>query len=405
MKILIVSATYPPAATATAAIIDNLVKCFVKSGCQVDALTTKSFMKQSGVSTVNDSTVYRADYAMYDSNTKLSVKDIIFKVKHRLHRKFNKNKRIYEEDMVRSFLKVMKSIDMKSYDVIISVCAFYSVAEAVVRYKEQFGLNVKTALYQVDPISDNSMFSSIPLKEREKFEKRLFENNDVIFTTPIIYSKFCDKSIVDKMVPLEFPLITPKRIAGKADADKTDKEIIFVFAGYIYPSIRNPKYTLDFFSSLKNLNFKLYIIGSGASEMVSSYEQGALKGKLVCLGRQPSNVCNEWFEKADVLVNISNSVPNQVPSKVFQYVSYGKPILNIYKLKNSPCLKYLGEYPLAVNVFEENAADECFVDEIASVLKGIIGKRISPEQIKEQYKYCTPEYVAGEMIDILKKLL
>ncbi len=404
MKILIVSATYPPAATATAGIIDNLVKCFKEQGHQVDALTAKSFMTQPSADIIDGSAVYYANYAIYDSNTKLSISDIIFKVKHKLRRMFCRNKKIYEEDMVRCLLKAMKSIDMQSYDAIISVCAFYSAAEAVARYKEQFGLCGKTVLYQVDPIADNAIFSCVPLTERENFEKRLFECNDIIFTTPIICEQFSEKKVAQKMIPLEFPCIIPNQITANASDNKAERDIIFVFAGYIYPSIRNPEYMLELFSAFKDFKFKLYIIGSGMEDMLSSYEQGTLNGKLVCLGRQPSEVCNEWFEKADVLVNISNSVSNQVPSKIFQYISYGKPILNIYKLKNSPCLAYLGDYPLAVNIFEGNAIDDGLVNETVSLLNEVMGKRISAKQIAEQYVHCTPEYVSRKMIDTINNM-
>ena len=61
---------------------------------------------------------------------------------------------------------------------------------------------------------------------------------------------------------------------------------------------------------------------------------------------------------ADILVNIGNSVSNQIPSKLFDYISTGKPILNIYKNKNCPSLEILSKYPDVLNVYEENALEE-----------------------------------------------
>ncbi len=402
MKILIVSATYPPAASATAGIIKRLVKCFNESGHQVDGLACKSTMNQKAVAKCNGSTVYYADYAMYDVRTRLSVRDIVFKVKNKIRARLNKHKKIYDETMVRCFLKAMKRIDMSAYDAVISVCAFYSAAEAVCRYKEKFGLKAKTVLYQVDPIVGNITHKDIPTSEQAEFEDRIFGMSDVIFTTPIIYADNSGVKHFGKMIPLEFPCIDVDVNKKPYEAKNSADELKFVFAGYIYPTIRNPKYMLELFSSLKNVNYKLYIIGGGMEDMLASYQNGALSGKLVCMGTQTAEVCDEWLEKADVLVNISNAVPNQVPSKVFQYIGYGKPILNIYKLENSPCLAYLEDYPLAVNVFEGDTITEDFVEEIYSKLKAVIGKRVSPKQIAERYEHCTPRYVAKKMLDALE---
>ncbi len=399
LKILIVSTNYPPSVSATAGILGNLVNEFEKAGCRVDVLTLKGHLKQPSVVYNKNSTIYYADYATYDKKYKTSIRDITFKAKRKIRLRFKTLQKIYDRSMVRAFLKAMKNIDMQSYDAIISVCAYYGSAEAVVRYKEKYGLHGKTFLYQVDPIVDNVAYQKYKKEEREAFARRLFDNNELIFTTNIIYDSYKGKELQKKMVPLEFPYVT---LNPCYDADKKDnKEIMFLFTGCLYADIRSPKYLLDLFKSLDIPEAKLYIIGSGMKEMLDSYQEGELKDKIIRLGPQSPEVCEEWYAKADVLVNISNAVHNQVPSKIFKYISYGKPILNVYKLENSPCLKYLGDYPLAVNVFEGNTLTDNFVTEVKDKLQNVIGKRIQSEKIIEQFKECTPEYVADKMLECI----
>ena len=73
----------------------------------------------------------------------------------------------------------------------------------------------------------------------------------------------------------------------------------------------------------------------------------------------------EWLKDAGIIskcYNLSliespfdgNKVDNQVPSKIFDYISLGKPIINVYTSEKDPALEYLKQYPLALNISETN---------------------------------------------------
>ena len=51
------------------------------------------------------------------------------------------------------------------------------------------------------------------------------------------------------------------------------------------------------------------------------------------LGKKRKEDIIRIYQEADILVNIGNSIDNQMPSKIFEYISTGKPILNFYKIR------------------------------------------------------------------------
>ena len=89
-----------------------------------------------------------------------------------------------------------------------------------------------------------------------------------------------------------------------------------------------------------------------------------------------------------MLVNIGNSVDNFMPSKIFEYISTGKPIINVYKIPECPTLKYLAEYPLALCVSEEEIRQDlpgCAAKVRTFCLENR-GKRVSAEEIGRLYR-------------------
>jgi hypothetical protein len=58
------------------------------------------------------------------------------------------------------------------------------------------------------------------------------------------------------------------------------------------------------------------------------------------------------MREADVLVNIGNVTPFELPSKLVEYVSIGKPILNIVRSENDSSVEFLEAYPGSMNLMD-----------------------------------------------------
>ena len=86
-------------------------------------------------------------------------------------------------------------------------------------------------------------------------------------------------------------------------------------------------------------------------------------------------------------MNIGNAVDNQMPSKIFEYISTGKPIINIFKSTDCPTLKYLGRYPLVLNIHEAEIRKDpagC-VSRVQAFCRGHRGERVPAEETKRLY--------------------
>ena len=73
---------------------------------------------------------------------------------------------------------------------------------------------------------------------------------------------------------------------------------------------------------------------------------------LICYGVVDLETARKGIANADVLINIGNRLTNQVPSKVFEYISTGKPIINLCTMENCPTLSYMNRYPLGLSLIE-----------------------------------------------------
>lgn len=403
MKILLVSCTLPPEGSATAALISNLCEHFTKMGHSVDGITQKKSIYDERKTPLFGGTVYHANYVHSYSTRRKKTKDLLYSIYKRIHRKFfSENRILYTEMRVHALYKEMMRVNADRYDVIMAVCAQYDSLEAVLRFVKKTNYHGKIALYQVDPLSDNEVYESDGKEFLLSYELEAVRKLDYIFTTPLIYREKKHIWNHSNVLPLEFPALLPRAIQAPNRKDGSD-EIKCVFAGYLHRTLRNPQYTLDLFASIKDPRIHLYIVGAGYEEMLRKYAEGSLAGRLHLLGQMSIDECDAFLEDADVLVNIGNSVANMTPSKIFNYIGYGKPILNIVRVEGCPTLHYMEQYPLAYNVAESESVLDYTTEEVKKWLLQVCGQYIENEIVLDTYKECTPFYVARQMITMLQK--
>ena len=107
------------------------------------------------------------------------------------------------------------------------------------------------------------------------------------------------------------------------------------------------------------------------------------------------------MKKADILLNISNTLDNQVPSKIFDYFALGKPVLNVQKIENCPSREYFDRYPLAYTVCDYAPDSE----QLKDFLLNSKGKTIDYEKVSQLYYDATLEYASESCEKILTAIL
>lgn len=207
--------------------------------------------------------------------------------------------------------------------------------------------------YYFDPFFSNYTLSKKCLMRRKKVEEKIISNAEkVIITKPTDHDYIKSNiSFNSKIISIEMPGIQ-KQLHIHNSSENSLNTINCFFVGNLYWSIRNPEMTFQLFNTLPS-NIILHIVGgcfdkdpTEVNNIIGKYKN------IIYEGLKDPDVSTGLMENANILVNIGNSINNQMPSKIFEYISSGKPIINIYKIQDCPSLHYLKKYPLVLNIYE-----------------------------------------------------
>ncbi|MEG1896227.1 MAG: hypothetical protein RR162_08295, partial [Oscillospiraceae bacterium] len=88
---------------------------------------------------------------------------------------------------------------------------------------------------------------------------------------------------------------------------------------------------------------------------------------------------------------------NQVPSKIFDYFSMGKPILNVQKIPDCPSREYFDRYPLSFT-FDENHPD---IEGMGEFIIKAKGESMDFTEVEKLF----PTATAGYGVDVIEKII
>lgn len=292
-------------------------------------------------------------------------------------------------------------IDAQTFDAIVPIAGDFATVQAVWMLKKKYS-HVNMVIYQVDPCATNLTALKETLKKRQTFEDRVYAEAKAVITTDIICKEQATRQpaeIISRFVPMEFPVVFEEQKVNEENY-AFGQSVRCLFVGNIYGGIRDPRYTLRLFEKIKNIEAIRFDIVGGVDE--ADFD-GHFPDNVRLCGSCSLEEMGAIMGSASVLINIGNKMKNQVPSKIFDYIATGKPIINICKCRDCPTLKYLQDYPLCLNLFEEDA----LLDEQAELLKDFIlennAKRVKTESLKELYRECSVDYCAKIMYDALRR--
>lgn len=314
---------------------------------------------------------------------------VLFVILRLLEREGEFKKILYKKE-------IQKSIGKQNYDCIIAFSEPTYVLEAL----SEVDCNIPYISYKLDPWSYHYLRNTN--KNELKKEMKSDEKASAIVITKAMenWVKTNGKKLNKKTYAFELPCVTEHAIGTKYEAFD-DKKINCVFAGGLYKDIRNPRYMIELFKLINSDKIILHIFGNLYHGLTMPEN---LPQNIIYHGNVDSEKSISIMQSADVLVNLGNTISNQMPSKVLTYISLGKPILNIVKIENCPSIEYLKEYPYAISVFENRRIDQGIISKIEDFCMTMKGKGLPYEYIKEKYKECTLDYVGQELYSIIKKI-
>lgn len=157
----------------------------------------------------------------------------------------------------------------------------------------------------------------------------------------------------DKITVIPPLLSLPKDIDPSAPLLSEDRTHL-VFIGTLYRALRDPSYLLALFQALQRRRHDLHLHFYGAlndcAPCFSSIDE-AVAGNIHRHGMASREMVARAMRDADILVNIGNATPHQLPSKLVEYAAAAKPILNIATTLDDTAADFLAAYPAALTIF------------------------------------------------------
>jgi glycosyltransferase involved in cell wall biosynthesis len=198
------------------------------------------------------------------------------------------------------------------------------------------------------------------------FERACFADADCVsVTTPETRERYAalfpESASKIAVIP---PLLALPDTAGPA-AGETSARRSLVFLGRLYPTIRRPDFLLKLFAALVEAQpgegYELHFYGETRECEASFVRYAHLMGRSIHVhGSVSRERAAAAMRSADVLVNLGNDTRYQLPSKIVEYSTTGKPILNLARYPDDSSARFLADYPAHLTLLarEEGPAAE-----------------------------------------------
>ena len=249
-----------------------------------------------------------------------------------------------------------------------TIIASYTPLEGVValkKIKEKYP-DIRTVYYSTDTLSNEQ--GDAGFLTSEKREKKGFEWEHDFFSAfdkiiimechaPFYKTNRFEK-FFSKMSFANFPMVIRPIETKMAEEKKDSRKKLFVYVGTLYKVLRNPVYSCTILKSLTTyIDMKVVFMGGGDCFDILRNYQRQTNNAIEYIGMQPHDVALKYLDNADVLLSIGNKESPMAPSKIYEYISTGKPIIHFYTWDKDPCIEPLKKYGNAILINENKDFD------------------------------------------------
>lgn len=267
----------------------------------------------------------------------------------------------------------------KNLDAIFTICSPLAAHYAGMDMKKKYP-EIRHCGYTVDPYSSKNRIRPFWMKYGQlvEYERNLYRQMEcILLSEEIIESRPDLLRGVKNYAGL--PYMLPEPVMDYTKEKLYPKEgINCVYAGRFYKELRNPEYMLRMFAQLEQQKVNLHLFYVGCENIVEQY---AKKYSNIIIHKQVSHeMMGAVYGQADVLVGIGNATSEFFPSKTFEYISTGKPIvfINHADMKN----EILDSYPAALQVSDKKIIS---AEQLKEFCEKYAKKTVSMNEIERIY--------------------
>lgn len=335
------------------------------------------------------------DFCLNDSIRSLWKKDIVLFIKRIIHWPS------IDPDGIKRCIGEIES-KKEDYDAVIVSHKPYESVVACLRYYS-YKNHPKILLYELDPMT--SGIDSYRLGKSLSFitdfkEKKIYSKIGYILHMECNKKKYSIKKYDKyrtKSFYLDFPLIYKKDLEKKKSSDN----LRFIYSGMLDSYYRNPCYLLSLLDGLTNKHDYIFdFFSKGDCESLID-DKAREDSSFVSHGFVSHEELDDYLINADFLINIGNKYSEMLPSKLLNYMNYGKPIIHISNQENDSCIEYLKKYDNSLIIKESDDLDYS-ISKLEEFISSNKDKVISQDSIIKTFYKNTPQWSAEQIIKIIK---
>jgi len=259
-------------------------------------------------------------------------------------------------------------------------------------------------IYQVDPWGLWDQDKIIGDARSIEEELRAIHKVDFLVTTKEMYRQHQIRpeyqKYLYKVLPADFPNMSKKDTSADSPIQFDPSRINILYTGSLQRH-RSPVKFLELLETLLEEDERIccHFIGSIDRSCMAEFLDRHPDRFFLYPPASPEQVYRAMKE-TDILLNVGNSYTNMVPSKIFDYFSMGKPIINTQKNKYCPAREYFDRYPRCLTLEEWHIGD--YKQKLIDFLGWKDSEDLPYEYLEKLYIESTPEYVANLLLDTLE---
>ena len=167
-------------------------------------------------------------------------------------------------------------------------------------------------------------------------------------------------------------------------------------------AVRNPENMFRILAAAKGVNATL-VVSAFSDECRALYDKLLRGNPAVTLsGRISHDECISLVGGSDILLNIGNRAENQIPSKLFEYISSGLPIVHFKCAADDPAVPLLERYPNAL-VLCGAGKDEC--ERFEKFCRERSGVRIPFDEVRRLFPEYTEEAICESFAKLYRRVM
>lgn len=210
------------------------------------------------------------------------------------------------------------------------------------------------------------------------------------------YGRYLDKSTY-----VDIPYFGENK--RQSDFTKANGVNIITYLGSLSIVRNTPDYSIKLFSEIaKNYSLECWFYSRGCEDKLQKAKK-QFPDLYNIMGYVSQDELYSIKDKTDFFLSIGfnhTGTVTSVPSKIFEYMTTGKPIIHILGGKNDTAIPYLEKYKNAIIVNSDDELNEN-VDKVKQFMETHREVRVNLNELRKVFIMNTPEYTVEKMLSLI----